>query len=223
MAEHIVKIISIEQITHDVKRFKIEKPLDYSFVSGQATDVSINNPEIRNKKHPFTFTCLNSNPYLEFTIKIYPQHLGVTNQLNKLQEGDELIIREAWGTISYKGKGVFIAGGAGVTPFIAILRDLEAKNELKGNMLIFANKTKEDIILKDDFHKMLDRNFVNILSDEKTDEYEFGFINPVFIKQYVRDFKQQFYLCGPPPMMTAVFAYLENLGVSANHITTETF
>jgi predicted ferric reductase len=43
-------------------------------------------------------------------------------RIRKLKHGDELIIRDVWGAIEYKGEGVFIAGGAGVTPFIAILR-----------------------------------------------------------------------------------------------------
>lgn len=223
MAEHIVKILSIEQVTHDVKRFKVEKPTEYSFIPGQATDVTINTPELKNKKRPFTFTCLNSKAYLEFTIKIYSRHQGITNELNKLQIGNELIIRDAWGTISYKGKGIFIAGGAGVTPFIAILRDLEYKNELLGNKLLFANKTQDDIIMKDEFKRMLGNDFVNILSDEKTNEFEFGLINPEFIKQFAPDRNQRFYLCGPPPMMTAVLGHLNNLGVSADLITTETF
>jgi predicted ferric reductase len=45
-------------------------------------------------------------------------------KIRKLKHGDELIIRDVWGAIEYKGE-VFIAGGAGVTPFIAILRQLQ--------------------------------------------------------------------------------------------------
>jgi ferredoxin-NADP reductase len=48
----------------------------------------------------------------------------------KVKPGDQLIIRDVWGAITYKGKGVFIAGGAGITPFISIFRDLSARNEL---------------------------------------------------------------------------------------------
>lgn len=118
MEQHIVRILNIEQVTHDVKRFQIEKPEGYSFIPGQATDVSVNLPEWENEKRPFTFTCLNKEPYLEFTIKIYQSRGGVTNELGKLRPGDELIIRDVWGAISYKGKGTFIAGGAGVTPFL---------------------------------------------------------------------------------------------------------
>lgn len=223
MAEYVVRIINAEWVTHDVRRFRLEKPEGYSFIAGQATDVSINTPELKKKKRPFTFTCLNSDPYLEFTTKIYPQHMGVTNELGKLQEGNELIVRDVWGAIAYKGKGVFIAGGAGVTPFIAILRDLNTKNELEGNMLLFANKTSDDIIMKDEFSEMLGSNFINILSDEKTDSYEYGFMNPGFFKKYIHDFSQKFYVCGPPPMMIAILSHLDSLGVKADSIITESF
>jgi predicted ferric reductase len=51
-------------------------------------------------------------------------------RIRKLKHGDELIIRDVWGAIEYKGEGVFIAGGAGVTPFIAILHDYELMTKL---------------------------------------------------------------------------------------------
>jgi hypothetical protein len=44
-------------------RFKVQKPEGYTFVSGQATDVSINTPNQKTKR-PFTFTSLNDNDYL---------------------------------------------------------------------------------------------------------------------------------------------------------------
>ena len=137
MEEHIVKILKIEQVTHDVRRFRVEKPDGYSFIPGQATEVSINIPALRDEKRPFTFTCLNSATYLEFTIKIYTDHKDVTNELGKLKAGSELIIRDVWGDIAYKGEGVFIAGGAGITPFISILRDIDDKNEIADNILVF--------------------------------------------------------------------------------------
>ena len=47
MEEHIVRILSVDQVTHDVKRFRVEKPEGYSFIPGQATEVSINTPEFK--------------------------------------------------------------------------------------------------------------------------------------------------------------------------------
>jgi hypothetical protein len=49
--------------------------------SGQATDVSINTPNLKKTKRPFTFTSLNDNDYLEFIIKIYDSNDGVTREL----------------------------------------------------------------------------------------------------------------------------------------------
>jgi ferredoxin-NADP reductase len=221
MEEHIVKIISIENITHDVKRFRVEKPEEYSFIPGQATEVSINTHVLKDEKRPFTFTCLNRDPYLEFTIKIYPSHNGVTNELGKLKPGAELIIRDVWGAISYKGKGVFIAGGAGITPFISIFRDLREKDELSGNTLIFANKTKADIILENELRYMLGDAFINILSDEKDNSYFHGMITEEFLKDNIGDSNRNFYLCGPPPMMDAVKKQLASLGAGENSITLE--
>jgi len=223
MEEHIVKIISIENITHDVKRFRVEKPEGYSFIPGQATEVSINTPVLKDEKRPFTFTCLNREPYLEFTIKIYPSHNGVTNELGKLKPGAELIIRDVWGAISYKGKGVFIAGGAGITPFISIFRDLREKDELSGNRLIFANKTKADIILENELRSMLGNAFINILSDEKHNGYSHGMITEDFLKDNIGDSGRNFYLCGPPPMMDSVERALIARGISRNRIVSERF
>ena len=221
MEEYIVKILNIEQVTHDVKRFQIEKPESYSFIPGQATEVSINTPELKNEKRPFTFTCLNKESHLEFIIKIYSSRNGVTNELGKLKPGAELIIRDVWGAINYKGKGVFIAGGAGITPFISIFRDLQTKDEIPGNMLLFANKTKADIILEHEFRTLLGKAFVNILSDEKTEGYFYGMISKDFLKAIIGDFDRKFYVCGPPPMMDSVLKQLDDLGVGNNSITLE--
>jgi ferredoxin-NADP reductase len=221
MEEHIVKILDIGQVTHDVKRFRVEKPDGYSFNPGQATEVSINTPEFKDEKRPFTFTCLNREPYLEFTIKIYASHKGVTNELDKLKPGAELIIRDVWGAISYKGKGVFIAGGAGITPFISIFRDLRTKDEISGNTLIFANKTRADIILENELRDILRDAFINILSDEKENGYFHGMITADFLKDNIGDFHRNFYLCGPPPMMDAVKKQLAGLCVGENSITLE--
>ncbi|MCK7517280.1 MAG: hypothetical protein MZV64_05925 [Ignavibacteriales bacterium] len=53
----------------------------------------------------------------------------------RLKKDNELILHDVFGAINYKGEGVFIAGGAGVTPFISIFRYLQSKNEI-GDMQI---------------------------------------------------------------------------------------
>ena len=221
MKNHIVKIISIELVTHDVKRFTIQKPKGYKFTPGQATEVSINTPALKNEKRPFTFTSLNDNEHLEFTIKIYDSHNGVTKELGKLKHGDELIIRDVWGAIEYKGEGVFIAGGAGITPFIAILRQLHTENKIASNKLIFTNKTESDIILKQEFDEILGKNFINTLTDEKKEGYENRMIDAAFLKEKIDDFTQHFYVCGPPPFVKAISKALTILGAETDAVVFE--
>ena len=74
MSDYVVTILESHYITHDVKRFVTNKPIGYSFIPGQATDVSINIPEWKNRLSPFTFTSLPDWDNLEFTIKIYNDH-----------------------------------------------------------------------------------------------------------------------------------------------------
>lgn len=223
MEPYTVKVKEVEKITHDVLRIVTEKPSNFSFTPGQATEVAINKSNWQNEKRPFTFTSLPTDPHLEFTIKTYPSHNGVTNELLNLKAGDELIVGDAWGTISYKGEGVFIAGGAGVTPFISILRDLNSKDELGSNRLIFANKKKADIIHEEEFKKILKDHFFNILSDEDIAHYSSGYISEEFLKDLGVDNAKYIYLCGPRPMMKAVESQLNSLGVDKKAIVKEEF
>lgn len=218
-----VKLLSIRHATHDVLEITAEKPAGIAYVPGQAADISINKPGWEQEVRAFTFTSLPDNDYLAFTIKTYPSRHGVTEQLLSLTEGDELIIHGVFGDIAYKGEGLFIAGGAGVTPFIAILKQLEKEHKIGNNKLLFANKTEADIILKDKFHQLLGDNFINVLSEENHAGYRQGYITADLIKQCTDGHASYFYLCGPDPMMQAVEKQLASLGVAGSAIVKEAF
>jgi ferredoxin-NADP reductase len=220
-AEFLTTIQSIRNVTHDVKSFRLEKPAGYHFNPGQATEVSINKPGWEDEKRPFTFTSLNEDPYLEFTIKIYPDHKGVTNELNGLKAGDQLVLRDVWGAIAYRGAGYFIAGGAGITPFIAILRQLSRDGKLDDNQLFFSNKTDDDVILEDEFRDMMGENAIFLITDKPSRKHHSGFIDETFLRQRVSDFSKPFYLCGPPGMVEAMEKTLLKLGAKPDSVVFE--
>ncbi len=221
--EHVVKILKTEYVTHNVKRFTLTKPNSYKFKPGQATDIVINLPDWKEERRPFTFTSLNEWDHLEFTIKIYNDHNGVTNQLGKLHAGDELILHDVFGAINYKGEGTFIAGGAGVTPFIAIFRQLQKDEKLGNNKLIFSNRTTKDIILKDEFEKMLGKNFINTITNEKTEKYDNRKMDERYLSEKIKDLSQYFYICGPDAMIESIKEILLHLGADKNKIVIEEF
>ena len=221
--EQTVKILEKQNLTHDVLRIVAEKPADLVYQPGQAVDISLNKPGWEHELRAFTFTSLPGDPFIEFTIKTYPEHGGVTNELLTMKAGDEIMIHGVFGDIAYKGEGLFIAGGAGVTPFIAILKQLEKENKIGNNKLLFANKTKSDIILESSFQNLLGNNFINVLSNEKITGYEQGFISAAMIQKYSDNPSGYYYLCGPPPMMDAIEKHFETLGISKEKIVKEVF
>ena len=222
MTEHLVKILESSYISHDVKRFIVEKPKGFSFIPGQATDVSINQPGWEDKLSPFTFTSLNEWPYLEFLIKIYDEHNGVTHQLGKTNAGTELILHDVFGTIQYKEPGIFIAGGAGITPFIAIFRDLyKQKKLLPGNALIFSNKTADDIILGEELTKMLGPAYINVFTRQGVIGFRERRIDRNFLIENIRDFSLHFYVCGPEIFVKDIVELLLSLGASADTVVIE--
>jgi ferredoxin-NADP reductase len=219
--ETIIRILSAEYITHDVRQFRLEKPEGFTFRPGQATELSVNKGEWKDKRNPFTFTSLRDAPYLEFTIKIYPERQGVTNQLSLLNPGDTVILREPWGAIEYKGPGYFIAGGAGITPFISILRNLKYEASVGDNKLFYSNKTDKDIILADELKFILGENAHFTISRQKDSKYDQRRIDENFLKAEVNDFSKHFYVCGPDPMVFALTETLKKLGASPDTIVFE--
>jgi ferredoxin-NADP reductase len=217
MEQHIVTIQSIQRVTHNVKQYRLDKPAGYRFEPGQATEVSINKEGWEKKKRPFTFTCLNDDSYLEFTIKSYHDHDGVTHQLDSLQPGDELIIRDVWGAIAYRGEGYFIAGGAGITPFIAIMRQLKKDNKVGSNTLFFSNKTSGDIILKDELGSTFKPGHLHHIITGETALR----IDKDFLTWHVEDFSKPFYVCGPDKMVAGINETLIALGAKPDMVVFE--
>lgn len=219
--KHIATILSVRPVLHNVKEFRLSKPPGYHFEPGQATEISINKEGWRDRKNPFTFTCLNTADYLEFTIKIYPDHQGVTNELDQLRPGDELILRDVWGAIQYRGPGCFIAGGAGITPFLAILRHLQQEGKVAGNELFFSNKTQRDIILQEELTAILGPQAHYVLTGEGGGSYRKGRIDKAFLQAEIQDFSRPFYVCGPDKMVSSMVAMLQELGADPDAVVIE--
>ena len=126
-----------------------------------------------------------------------------------------------FGTLDYEGSGVFLAAGTGITPFIAIFRDLHRHNKIPGNKLIYVNKTVEDVIMGNELFKMLKRNFVNVLTRENTIGYVGKRIDRNFLIENINDFSQHFYVCGPDSFVKDMTKYLLDLGADVDSLVVE--
>jgi ferredoxin-NADP reductase len=220
--KHRTTILMTEFVTHDVKRFIVKKPDMFSFTPGQGVEVVIDQDKWREEEgRPFTPTSLATDEVLEFTIKRYPDHKGVTDKLHTLKAGDHLLMSDPFGTISYKGPGVFIAGGAGITPFLAIFRQLAVEGNLAKQTLVFSNKTPADIICEKELRHYFGSHCHLICTREKTKEYENTRIGQEYLLKILSDTGQHVYICGPDKFVETVNSIVQDLGFSAETIVYE--
>ncbi|HEY4198430.1 MAG TPA: flavodoxin reductase, partial [Mucilaginibacter sp.] len=126
-----------------------------------------------------------------------------------------------FGSIAYKGPGVFIAGGAGITPFISIFRELKQQSKLDGNTLLFANRKLEDIILKAELTAMLGKNHVDVLDIPQAPNTPARHIDKELLNQHLGNDATYYYICGPDKFTAIMINNLQELGVKDSQIVFE--
>jgi len=211
-----------EPVTHDTNHYIFARPEGFDFVPGQATGMTLQREGWKDEERPFTFTSQPEDDDLEFVIKTYPDHDGVTARLATLEPGEAVTITPAFGAISDRGgKATFLAAGAGITPFIPILRRRARDGALEDATLIFSNKTSADIILKDEWEEMEGLACVFVVTDETKGPIPKGRVDADFLADKVTDQDQTFYLCGPGGFVDDVRDGLKAIGVPGERIVTE--
>lgn len=182
---HVVKIISHLPCANNTFRILLEKPAGFSFVPGHSIMIAINKTGLLTEKHPLTFTSINTDPFLEFHVRSYPERKSFNNLLAGLQAGDSLVLGEMFGSMRYTGSGLFIAGGIGVAPFLAILRQLDKENAVAGNVLIYSARLSGDLIAEKELRDMLGGRLHITLTGEKVEGYHYGRIDFQFLDVFL--------------------------------------
>lgn len=221
---HKVTILSVGFVTHDVKRYVTSKPDNFEFIPGQAIEVNIDKAGLRDDKRPFTITCRPADHVLEFTIKSYHDHNGVTHAMWEAQPGDTLHIDEPFGAIKYSKPGIFLAAGAGITPFLSIVRELWAKGELHNSFLVYSNKTKADIICEHElthYFTQPDNGLLLTLTRKSAMGYITGRVTESVLKEYCPHPGGMAYICGPKSFVTAMREIVARVGIDTESIICE--
>lgn len=204
------------------------------YLAGQFVTVTI--PDLNaadgkgNERH---FSIANA-PHENF-IEVIIRKSGsdFSNAILNLPIGVELIFDAPRGEIHSKKISesscipVFIAGGTGITPVRSILRDMDFKDIDKSITLFYANRSIETAVFLDEFLELSKRQknfkFIPIL-EEKTDrmETEHGYFSQEIFKKYVSDIdKHNFFVTGPPMMLSEAIKVLVNSGVPDDKIFIE--
>lgn len=149
--------------------------------------------------------------------------------LDNIKEGDELNISDPQGTFYHEDLRdpdsiIAVAGGSGITPFLSMAYAIRDKIEKFDLTILYGSKTEESILFKDELDKICKEcdkvKVVHVLSDEKKDGYENGFITAELIKKYAPD-NYSVFICGPEAMYKFVASETEKLGLASKNIRRE--
>ncbi|MFX0544157.1 FAD-binding oxidoreductase [Roseovarius sp. S1116L3] len=218
---HTLILRSIAPVTHDTHHLVFERPKGFDFEPGQAIEMKLQKGGWQDEGRLFTPVSLPGEETLEFVIKSYPSHDGVTEQIAKLEPGDKVTIDGPFGDMRDRGPGVFIAGGAGITPMIALLRKrLRDEGDLEGSTLVFSNKSEKDIIWREKLSAMPGLTVAYTVTQEKGETVPNRELNRDYLRQFIEP-GSLCYLCGPPPMMDAVQSELDALGVDPGDLVAD--
>lgn len=223
------KVKEIIQRTPNVKsiRVVVEEP---NFKAGQFCRISLKQePECKR------YLSISSSPtekgYIEFTKKITESDFSKI--LSTLKPGDTLKIQYPMGKFTIddpKAKIAFLSGGIGITPIRSICKYVVDMSLGTDIILVYANRSIEDIVFKDDFdqmQKLYPKLKVTHVLCEPAPGFKcrVGLINAQVIKNEVTDYSERkFYICGPPAMVAAMERILsEELHILKENIITEGF
>ncbi|VVT56250.1 uncharacterized protein SAPINGB_P004915 [Magnusiomyces paraingens] len=209
-----VELDEATKLTPDVKHYRFKLP------SSDSPTVPITAPMLIKTSagiRPFTPFYNDSDPgYIHFAIKNYNR--GVSKSVSELLPGDKVKIAgplphvQMDGTTSKYDQVYLIGAGSGLTPLWsylnATLNDPFSQTKLK---LIYANKTKDDIVFKNEIDKLKtqypDRfEVVHVL--EQSDEvakYTGRLTSDILKKEVgIPGEKNKVLVCGPPKFIEIV-------------------
>jgi hypothetical protein len=162
----------------------------------------------------------------------------VSNYLHEqCNEGDILDVKAPGGKFVLDPRArkpaVLIGGGVGVTPFLSMLNSVIDTASSREVWLFYGIGHGGEHVMKNHLRGMDARtDNINVVicysqpRDDDVDGDDFdheGYVSVELLKQYFSTNNYEFYVCGPPPMMSALTQQLSKWGVPKSDIRTEAF
>jgi cytochrome-b5 reductase len=229
-------LLSKWDISHNVTVFRLGLPQPTDVLGlppGQHIALAFTDPE-SGKIVSRSYTPISTNEdrgYFDLLVKLYADGL-MSRHLGALQVGDFVKARGPKGAMVYK-PGLcerigMIAGGSGITPMLQIIKAVLAQRPADATQidLIHANRTYEDILLKDVLDEIAakDPGFkVHYVLSQAPENWtgSTGHVTKEMIKEKLPPphAGTKIMLCGPPGMQNTMKTYLEELGFDkARHV-----
>lgn len=231
-------LTEVEDVTHNVKTFRFVNPkggeIPFRHIAGQFLTLDILPNGIPTKRSYTIASPPNWRDRIEITVKREDHGLVSRWLHDTVKPGDTMRMEAPGGTFGFTGQEaasvVLIGGGVGITPMMSMARYLSDTGWPGTIYMVLGFLSPKDYIFRGEIEEMqLSNPLLRVVAtvNEVPDagwSGTTGFIDARLLRASVPDIPlHPVYLCGPPPMMTAVRAALEMLGVPAAQVKTEAF
>ena len=186
-------------------------------------------------EHPFTLSspAAANGSAGEREIAFTAKTLGDwTARMNAIQPGDPVAVDGPYGLfaidrVPVEQPLVFLAGGVGITPFLAMLRTLDQRAESRPITLIWNVRHAADLFCAGELDAMAQRlngfHWTAVVSRDAEWPGQKGRLDPAYLAQASLPGNALYYLCGPVPQMEAIIRALRARGVKPSRIRFENF
>jgi len=240
---HTLKVKDIRRETADAVSIAFEVPPqqqpEYQFKQGQYVTLKLN---IKGEEVRRSYS-LCTSPFAEKELRVAIKEVQggkVSTYINReLKVGDNMEVMTPMGnfhTVLMGGKSknyVLFAGGSGITPMMSILKSVLYVEKQSKVTLIYANKNEESTIFKSELESIAASNpnlnvvYVFEKPQIQISELQTGIVTIERAKELLQKFDclkaDEYFICGPGPMMENVKTTLEGLNIPKEKIHIEYF
>ena len=171
----------------------------------------------KKEQHPFT---ISSHP-LDDELRISVKGLGdYTNEIDKLQVGDEAKVEGPFGLFSSRyakeKEQIWIAGGIGITPFLSLSKDIYT-NRVK---LFWTVKNESEAVYSNELDKLSEDKPCIDFTTWASEDKGYLTVDNLGVENYD---DKAYLLCGPQILKESITSQLLEKGVSIDDIYDEEF
>lgn len=232
-----LKLKKKTMLAPDTIDFAFSLPQPLAFAPGQYMEWTLGLPHVdsRGNRRYFTLASSPTERLLHLGVKFYERGSAFKQAMSSLDKQTTVLAGQIAGDFTLptdrRLKLAFIAGGIGITPFRSMLKYLVDTKQQRDIILIYANRTTEDIVYRDvlnDAHRRLGIPVIYTLTDLPAvpDNWtgDVGRVDESMIAREIPDYRDRtFFLSGPPAMVRATERALLSVGVRRRHIKKDFF
>lgn len=224
-------VVAQEALTHDIQRLrlKLDTPLHYK--PGQFAQLSVDSLPGAQRSYSFA-TPPDEQGVVEFFVRKVAGGTFTEHVHSQSLVGHKAQVQGPLGQFWLRGSDaplLFVAGGSGLAPILAMLSDLRAQGSARAVTLLFGARSQADLYCMDELRALAAHwagpfQLLPVLSDAQGDARWEGARGMVteHLSQVVEP-GMHAYLCGPPAMVDAASAALVQAGLAKGHIHADRF